>query len=98
MGTHSRPASDTFNEDQAYRDAARIGQGASNPVAIAGTLHVHSRALLHAQGTDAVRRHPALRVIAAQLGYLYGISLGPEVGDASAVRNYITAHPETSEV
>ena len=41
--------------------------GASNPVAVAGTLAQASSALLRKIGTDGVKKYPALRVIAGQL-------------------------------
>jgi hypothetical protein len=57
-----------------YRDAWRIADpGASNPVAVAGTLAQASSALLKSIGTDSVRKHPALRLMAAQLASLYNV-------------------------
>jgi len=63
------------NEADIWRDAWRIADpGASNPVAVARTLFRASSFLLHDIGTDAVRKHPALRLIAAQLASLYNVN------------------------
>jgi len=63
------------NEEQIYRDAWRIADpGASNPVAVARTLFRASSVLLHDIGTDGVKKHPALRLIAAQLASLYSVN------------------------
>lgn len=63
------------DEEAIYRDAWRIADpGASNPVAVAGTLAQASSALLHHIGTDGVRKHPALRLMAAQLASLYNVN------------------------
>lgn len=62
------------DEPAIYRDAWSIADpGACNPVAVAGTLREASSALLHHIGTDGVRNHPALRLIAAQLAALYNV-------------------------
>jgi hypothetical protein len=63
------------DEAAIYRDAWRIADpGASNPVAVAGTLASASAVLLHHIGTDGVRNHPALRLMAAQLASLYNVN------------------------
>lgn len=81
-------------EREIYRDAWRIAEpGASNPVAVAGTLADASAALLHRIGTDGVRRHPALRVMAGQLGFLYGVSLGFNMDDFDTVQAYTDTNP-----
>lgn len=79
------------NEDAIYRDAWRIADpGASNPVAVARTLFRASAALLHDIGTDGVKAHPALRVMAGQLSALYNTSaLGAEDEDYTKVRAYV---------
>lgn len=80
-------APDDATEQQIYRDAWRIADpGACNPVAVAGTLARASAALLHRLGTNGVRKHPALRVMAAQLAMLYDVdSIGAEVSVYNAV-------------
>lgn len=88
------PAQALSPEDQAYRDAYRIcWPGASNPGAVAATLAKHSAALTHSlRDTRAVRDHPALQAIAAQLALLYGITaLGPPEGVYEAVRQRAAA-------
>ena len=77
------------NEADIWRDAWRIADpGASNPVAVARTLFAASSFLLHKTGTDSVRKHPALRVIAGQLSFLYGVDrLGPSTEDLDKVRS-----------
>lgn len=81
-------------EREIYRDAWRIASpGAANPVAVAGTLADASAALLHRIGTDGVENHPALRVMAGQLGFLYGVSLGAEISDYDAVQAYTDTNP-----
>ena len=79
---------DKIDEAQIWWDAWHIADpGASNPVAIASTLAAASGALLHEIGTDAVRRHPALRVMAGQLSYLYDVdNLGPSGEDLDEVQ------------
>src|SRR5580765_4876953 len=63
------------SEADIYRDAWRIADpGASNPVAVARTLFRASSVLLHDIGTDGVKKHPALRLIAAQLASLYSVN------------------------
>lgn len=76
------------NEEAIYRDAWRIADpGAANPVAVAATLAAASSALLHEIGTDGVRKHPALKVIAGQLAMLYNVnSIGPEIEDLDKVK------------
>ena len=76
------------NEADIWRDAWRIADpGAANPVAVARTLFAASSFLLHKTGTDGVRKHPALRVIAGQLSFLYGVDrLGPSTEDLDKVR------------
>ena len=77
------------NEADIWRDAWRIADpGAANPVAVARTLFAASSFLLHKTGTDGVRKHPALRVIAGQLSFLYGVDrLGPSTEDLDKVRS-----------
>ena len=77
-----------------YRDAWRIADpGAANPVAVAGTLTQASSALLKSLGTDGVRKHDALRLMAAQLASLYNVdSDGGSSDDApfiTSVRSYL---------
>jgi hypothetical protein len=63
------------NEADIWRDAWSIADpGASNPVAVARTLFKASSFLNHQIGTDGVRNHPALRLIAAQLASLYNVN------------------------
>ena len=80
------------NEADIWRDAWRIADpGAANPVAVARTLFAASSFLLHKTGTDGVRKHPALRVIAGQLSFLYGVDrLGPSTEDLDKVRSVAT--------
>lgn len=67
-------------EDQAWRDAYRINwPGASNPAAVASTLHRNTSALIPLIGTDEARKHPALRAIAGHLAFLYGQGAGASV-------------------
>jgi len=75
---------DKIKEEYIWRDAWRIADpGAANPVAVARTLFYASGALLHEIGTDGVRKHPALRLIAAQLSSLYNVdALGGSPDDA----------------
>lgn len=77
-----------YTEEQIYRDAWRIADpGASNPVAVAGTLAKASAAMLHDIGTDGVRNHPALRVMAGQLAMLYDVTaIGAEMSDYDKVK------------
>lgn len=79
---------DYISEDQIYRDAWRIADpGAVNPVAVAGSLARASSFLLHQIGTDGVRRHPALKVMAGQLAMLYGVdSTGAAIEDYDKVQ------------
>lgn len=76
------------DEEAIYRDAWNIADpGASNPVAVAGTLAKASSVLLHEIGTDGVRKHPALRVMAGQLAMLYNVnSVGAEIEDYDIVK------------
>jgi hypothetical protein len=88
------PAGTLSPEDQAYWDAYRIcWPGASNPGAVAATLSRHSVALTRSlRSTQAVRDHPALRAIAAQLALLHGITaLGPPEGVYEAVERRVAA-------
>lgn len=74
-------------EDDVYADAWRIADpGAVNPLAVARTLTDASRVIMRVHGsTDAVRTHPALRVIAGQLAMLYGVdSFGASIADYDA--------------
>jgi hypothetical protein len=86
---------DDMAERQIYRDAWRIAEpGAVNPVAVAGTLAAASSALLHRIGTDGVKNHPALRVMAGQLAMLYNVSsLGADIRDYNAVQAYTDTNP-----
>jgi len=81
-----------YTEAMIYRDAWRIADpGASNPVAVAGTLAKASAALLHELGTDGIKRHPALRVMAGQLSSLYRVdSLGADISDYDKVQAVVT--------
>lgn len=81
------------NEDAIYRDAWRIADpGASNPVAVAGTLAAASSVLVHEIGTDGVKAHPALRVMAGQLAALYNVSaLGADMEDYDRVKAVVDA-------
>jgi hypothetical protein len=80
----TRITQDYTDEAEIWRDAWRIAEpGAANPVAVARTLFAASAFLLHEIGTDAVRKHPALRLIAAQLSSLYNVdALGGSPDDA----------------
>jgi hypothetical protein len=80
-----------MDEEAIYRDAWRIADpGAVNPVAVAGTLSAMSAVLLHEIGTDGVRKHPALRVVAGQLAMLYNVnSIGAEVEDYDRVKEVV---------
>lgn len=77
------------DEADIWRDAWRIAEpGAANPVAIARTLFKASSFLIRKTGTDGVRKHPALRVIAGQLSYLYNVdNLGPSADDLDKVKD-----------
>lgn len=56
--------------------------GAANPTAVARTLFKASAFLNGKIGTDATKKHPALRVIAGQLASLFDVdSIGPSVED-----------------
>lgn len=88
------PAGTLSAEDQAYWDAYRIcWPGASNPGAVAAALARNSAALTSSlRSTQAVRDHPALRAIAAQLALLHGITaLGPPEGVYEAVERRVAA-------
>ena len=88
MGDNKYVGDDSkVDEASIYQDAWRIAYpGAANPVAVAGTLARASAALLHVSGTDAVRKHPALRVMAGQLAMLYNVNaIGPELEDLDKV-------------
>jgi hypothetical protein len=78
---------DRVDEAQIWWDAYRIADpGASNPVAVAGTLAAASGALLRNISQDDVKKHPALRVMAGQLAYLYGVGKdGPSSADMNEV-------------
>lgn len=76
MDTNPKPLQiDRYNNEvDIWRDAWLIADpGASNPVAVARTLFKASSFLLHEIGTNGVRTHPALRLIAAQLASLYNV-------------------------
>ena len=79
---------DRVDEAQIWWDAWRIANpGAANPVAVAGTLAAASGALLRTIGTEGVRKHPALRVMAGQLSYLFNVdNLGPSTDDLNKVQ------------
>ena len=76
------------NEADIWRDAWRIADpGAANPVAVARTLFKASAFLLHKIGTDGVKTHPALRVIAGQISSLYRVdAFGPSIEDLDKVK------------
>jgi hypothetical protein len=63
------------DEADIWRDAWRIADpGAVNPVAVARTLFKASAFLMHkVEDTASVKKHPALRLIAAQLASLYNV-------------------------
>lgn len=51
-----------------------IDGGACNPVAVAGTIHRHSQAMLQeGTGMTAIRKDPALRLMVYQLAHLYDV-------------------------
>lgn len=87
---------DRVDEAQIWWDAWRIADpGAANPVAVAGTLAAASGALLKTIGTDGVRKHPALKVMAGQLSYLYNVdNLGPSDDDLDKVQKEFKAQEE----
>lgn len=87
---------DRVDEAQIWWDAWRIADpGAANPVAVAGTLAAASGALLKEIGTEGVKKHPALRVMAGQLSSLYGVdSLGPSMDDLDKVEKEFKAQEE----
>lgn len=84
---------DRVDEAQIWWDAWRIADpGAANPVAVAGTLAAASGALLREIGTEGVRKHPALKVMAGQLSYLYNVdNLGPDTEDLDKVQKEFEA-------
>jgi hypothetical protein len=88
------------NEADIWRDAWRIADpGAANPVAVARTLFRASAFLLHDIGTDAMRKHPALRIIAGQLSYLYSVgSLGADMQDYDKVKEIVGKLDNYSDV
>jgi hypothetical protein len=90
LGNFKRHAEE-YTEEQIYRDAWSIADpGATNPVAVAGTLARASSALLREIGTDGVKRHPALRVMAGQLAMLYNVnSIGAEMDDYRRVERVV---------
>jgi hypothetical protein len=63
----------TQNKRNVWEDAYLIDNGACNPVAIAKTFFEHAKEILLENGTDAVRNHPALRLMINQLSSLMGI-------------------------
>lgn len=76
-------------EKDVYRDAWRIADpGAVNPLAVAGTLTRASKVIMDIyHDTSAVRQHPALKVIAAQLALLFNVdSSGARFEDYEAVK------------
>jgi hypothetical protein len=81
-------ASELSPVDQAWKAAYEINWvGASNPVAVAHALAKHSSAIMgELHDTAAVKQHDALRAIAGQLAYLYGLALGPSEETLDAVK------------
>jgi hypothetical protein len=77
------------DEAQIWWDAWNIADpGAANPVAVARTLFKASAFLNHRIGTEATKKHPALRVIAGQLAHLYRVdSIGPSEQDLETTQH-----------
>jgi hypothetical protein len=85
------------DEKQVWDDAWRIIEpGASNPTAVARTLFAASSFIVNAQGTEAARRHPALRCMAGQLSFLFHVDfMGPSQEDIETVkREWDSTHAE----
>jgi hypothetical protein len=80
------------DEAQIWWDAWNIAEpGAANPVAVARTLFKASAFLNHRIGTEATKKHPALRVIAGQLAHLYRVdSIGPSEEDLGKTQHEYT--------
>ena len=78
-------------ETDIWRDAWRIADpGAANPVAVARSLFLASSFIMSRGGTDDVKAHPALKVMAGQLSSLYNVSvLGAEDDDYTMVKSVI---------
>lgn len=86
----TRIIQDYRNEEEIWRDAWRIADpGAANPVAVARTLFAASAFLLRETGTDGVRKHPALRLIAAQLASLYNVDSDGGSHDGAPFIEYV---------
>jgi hypothetical protein len=69
--------------DELYQEAYSIAVvGASNPIAVAGTLH-EAMLFLSRKGFDHsdIKESAAIRAIAAHLNFLLGQGLGPEESD-----------------
>ena len=79
------------NENATWRDAWRITDpGASNPVAVAGTLAQASSALLRKIGTDGVKKHPCDRSDGRTVSSLYNVNaIGTDYADYEMVRDVI---------
>lgn len=76
-------------EDDVYADAWRIADpGAVNPLAVARTLADASKVIMRVHGSsEAVRTHPALRVIAGQLAMLFNVDRsGASIGEYDLVQ------------
>jgi hypothetical protein len=68
-----------FNEDDLWREAHRIAWvGASNPAVAAASLGRWTQIVIRAVGTADARKHPALRVMAGQVAFLFGQALGAD--------------------
>lgn len=92
---------DKGGENAVYRDAWNIANpGAANPVAVAATLRDASAWIMHqVSSTDAVKAHPALRVMAGQLSYLYGVgSLGAEMENYDKVKSIVDKLNEAEDL
>lgn len=67
--------SEYTSEYEIYRDAWRIADpGAVNAAAVANSLAKGSHFLVHRIGSEGVRNHPALKVMAAQLAMLFDVT------------------------
>jgi hypothetical protein len=76
-------------EDDVYADAWRIAEpGAVNPLAVARTLAEASKVIMNVHhSSEAVRTHPALRVIAGQLAMLFSVDRsGAAIGEYDLVQ------------
>lgn len=62
------------NEADIWRDAWRIVYpGAANPTAVASTLAKASSFIVQRDGTDAAKKHTALRLMCGQLASLFNV-------------------------